>query len=345
MSNQHYTGIAFILIYLLFAFVCFRFYKKANWSFCLVSIIVLGISLRVVVAFDPFLHFWDERYHALVAKNLLDYPFKPMLYSIPLLEYDYKNWAGNHIWLHKQPVPLWAMALSLWTFGKSAFAVRIPSIILSSLGIVFTYKIGKHLFSQKVAIIAAFLFSINGLILELSGGRQATDHIDIFFLGFITIAVYCALKFAATNKGIFNFLCGVFLGLAILSKWLPALIVLPISILALLQSGKLTMKEIARPFLILLLTVVVTTLPWQLYIHNSFPLEAAREGNYNLLHFTSVLKPHGHPIYYHFDRMRIIFGELIYLPVIWLIWITVKKKNNYKYWILLIWIIIPFVFF
>ncbi len=38
------------------------------------------------------LHDWDERYHALVAKNMIEQPFKPMLYKNPVLPYDYKDW-------------------------------------------------------------------------------------------------------------------------------------------------------------------------------------------------------------------------------------------------------------
>ncbi len=39
-----------------------------------------GLLLRVGPLLDPFLHTWDERYHALVAKNMMVHPFTPMLH-------------------------------------------------------------------------------------------------------------------------------------------------------------------------------------------------------------------------------------------------------------------------
>jgi hypothetical protein len=41
---------------------------------------------------DPFLHNWDERFHALVARNLMHDPFKPMLIANPLAAYS-----GPHV--------------------------------------------------------------------------------------------------------------------------------------------------------------------------------------------------------------------------------------------------------
>ena len=36
--------------------------------------------------------YWDESFHALVAKNLLKHPLKPTLIDIPYLAYDFKSW-------------------------------------------------------------------------------------------------------------------------------------------------------------------------------------------------------------------------------------------------------------
>ena len=51
----------------------------------------------------------DESFHAVVARNLLKAPFKPMLYADPVLAYDYQDWKANHVWLHKPIWPLWQM--------------------------------------------------------------------------------------------------------------------------------------------------------------------------------------------------------------------------------------------
>jgi len=273
----------------------------------------------------------------------MDHPLIPTLFENPILPYDYTDWGGNHIWLHKQPLALWSIALSLKVFGISEFAVRIPSIILTTIGIIITYRIAKLLFDWKVGFWSAFLYAIHGNIIENSAGRAATDHIDVFFLFFIQVAVLLALEFSIRKKSWINILCGIAIGLAIISKWLPALIVLPIWFL-LLRKNAFTWKQVVLHGFTLVSTIALVCLPWQLYIFNEFPLEAQYENNYNRAHILTAVEGREGDFFFHFTNMRIFFGELIYIPVIWLTWKCIRKrrKHHIAIWV---WILIPFLFF
>lgn len=342
MENQVFGTLTIIICIFLY-YKSFRKYKKEQYELSLLFILIGGLILRIFTSCDFYLHEWDERYHALVAKNLIDNPLNPMLYKNPLLEYDYKNWGGNHIWVHKQPIPLYSMALSMYVFGKNVIALRIPSILLSTLSILSTYKVGELLYSKKIGLIAAFLFSINGLIIEQTAGRVATDHIDVFFFSLVSIGVYFMLRYSNGREKVFLVLGAIFTGLAVLSKWLPALIIIPIWIVASINNSRT--KHLVYDLFFFLVIIILIVLPWQLYIHSSFPIEAAWESTYNRKHIFEVLGPHGHPFYYHFDKMRIIFGEIVYLPLLWLIYTTFKEKFDKQKLILLVWILIPYIFF
>src|SRR3954469_18267269 len=97
---------AIALIHLFIAsvvfFLSYRQFQKGNFQLSAGLIVLGGLILRVFVASDLFLHEWDERYHALVAKNLMSNLLLPRLYASPLLNYDCREWASNYIWLHKQ---------------------------------------------------------------------------------------------------------------------------------------------------------------------------------------------------------------------------------------------------
>lgn len=322
-----------------------RHYSKDNFTIAVLLLIVCGLTLRVYTSSDFFLHTWDERYHALVAKNLIHHPLTPTLYNNPILPYDYKNWTGNHIWVHKQPLPLWTMAASMWLFGVNEIALRLPSIILTTIGIWLSFFIGKHFFNKKIGYLTAFFFSINGLIIELTGGRVATDHIDIFFLFFIELAIVFSVLFAQKQKIVFNLLAGVSIGAAILSKWLPALIVVPIWLLIVIDSGKFKPKEIFFQLIILLTICILIFLPWQFYIHKTFPVEATWEASFIFKHITEVLEERTGPFYYFIDKIRINYGELIYLPLIWFLWKTFNNFRNKKRLAISIWALVPLLFF
>ncbi|HDS07683.1 MAG TPA: phospholipid carrier-dependent glycosyltransferase, partial [Bacteroides sp.] len=262
MENM-FLGMLIVLVCLAGYLFAFRLFGRNRIRSALILLMGCGMLLRVYTASDPFLHKWDERYHALVAKNLMQHPLKPTLYDTPLLEYDYMNWGGGHVWLHKQPLPLWTMAASMSLFGTSEFALRLPSILLTTLGIWITFAIGRILFNRRTGFIAAFLYSIHGLIIELAAGRVATDHVDVYFLFFIQLAILFAILFAGNKNIWMNILCGISMGLAVLSKWLPALIVIPIWLLMVVDSGRFTLREILMYFSLLCIVAVAVFLPWQ----------------------------------------------------------------------------------
>ncbi|MEM8888456.1 MAG: glycosyltransferase family 39 protein [Bacteroidota bacterium] len=342
---DYFPGILFLIFSATILFFIFRKYKLRDYKQALYAIILLGLILRIYTASDPFLHKWDERYHALVAKNMLEDPFVPKLYKEAVLDYNYKDWAANHIWVHKQPVPLWNIMFSFKVFGVNEFALRLPSLLLSSLMILLVFLIGKRLYSEKIGIISAFFSSVNGLIIELGAGRVATDHIDIHFAVYICLSVYFLIKYHDGDGFIYNLLAALAISLAILSKWLPALIVLPIWLL-LAKRQKRTIRESWVAFFIFCILTTLIILPWQIYILDKFPLEASWEFEYNRKHITEVLGEHSGGIGYYFTKLRIQYGELIYLPLLGLIWAIWKKRaKRIDLIILFIWLIIPFIFF
>lgn len=344
MSNQIF-GIITVVICSIGYFFSWKYNVKGNYKIALALLLICGLLLRIYISTDLFLHAWDERYHALVAKNLIKHLLIPTLYDNPVLHYHIESWTTNHIWLHKQPLPLWTMSVSMMMFGVNELALRLPSIILSTIGIGLTFSIGSFFFNKKVGYVAALLFSLNGLILEITGGRVATDHIDLFFLFFIELAVFFSIRFVETRKNWFTALTGFSIGLAILSKWLPAFIVFPIWFLIVLDSEKFGRREILIQLSLLIGVCLFTFLPWQLYIHSCFPQEAEWEAGFNVKHLTEVLDEQGGPFYYFIDRIRINYGELIYLPFVWFFWKIYSDPKNFKHLALCVWFVIPILFF
>ncbi|HNQ61967.1 MAG TPA: glycosyltransferase family 39 protein [Bacteroidia bacterium] len=345
MNSNQLTGLLLLLVCFTGYYLAWIQYQKKNFNIAVGLLVLLGLILRVYASCDFYLHFWDERYHALVAKNLINHPLLPTLYDNAIFQYDYMNWASNHVWLHKQPFPLWSMALSMQLFGCNEIALRLPSILLTSLGIFLTYSIGKYFFSRNVAIISAFFNSINGLILSLSSGRVTTDHIDSFFLFFIELSVFFVIQYVKSKKQMFNLFAGICMGISVLCKWLPGLIVIPIWLCLVLHSEKNFNKTVFKDFVKFFSLALIIFLPWQIYILARFPQEAAFELGFNIRHLTETIETHTGSIFYYFNKLRINYGELVYLPLIWLIYSVYKADAKYKLLSLAIWIFVPLIVF
>ncbi len=338
-----YWGIAVVLCCTAGYYLSYTKQKQDKYTIALALLMVCGLIMRVYTSSDLFLHFWDERYHALVAKNLTHDFLKPTLYSNPLIPFSYKSWEYNHIWVHKQPVTLWLMAMSLKLFGVHAWAARVPSVLLSTIGIKLVYDIAARIHTKKIGYVAAFLFSIHGLIIELASGRVATDHVDVAFMFFVLLGVWCCIKGLDKKPALWTILSGVSIGAAILCKWVPALIVMPVCFFIWLEN-KRTKGFIFSYLVLLFVSAAAIALPWQWYILQSYNAEALWEYQFNILHFNEVLAGQGGGPFYHFNMLRMNYGELVYIPVICFTYKAIAKRNLYDVAVA-IWFWVPYLFF
>lgn len=341
---EYGPGIFIFILALLIYVYAFIIDKREKHSAAIWLLVAGGLVLRAYCSADMYLHEWDERYHALVAKNLTAHWLKPTLYDNPVLPFEMTNWGSNHIWLHKQPVPLWLMAISIKLFGTTEIAVRIPSIVLSLITIKLVYDLSLYIFNRRVAFMSAFLCSINGVIIELVAGRIATDHIDAIFLFFTTLAFWWMVKYLQLMNNRALLMAGIALGCAILTKWLPALFCLPAWwILARGQGNMLSYRTIFSSTLLVLSVALAIVLPWHLYINLAFPLESAAEYQHISRHFTEQLDGHNTNLFFHFNELRMSYGELVYLPIIWFTWQALSTKEaKYLAPVVFFWIVYLF---
>lgn len=323
-----------------------KYQQRNNIKITLLLILSCGLILRVYTSTDFFLHSWDERYHALVAKNIIQHPLTPTLYDNPVLPYNAENWVANHVWLEKGPIPLWAMATSIKIFGNTDMAFRIPSIILSLLAVYITFLIGTWLLDQKVGLLAAFFHSINGLVIEVAGGRVSSDHVETFFIFFIELAVFISIVAILKNKNLlFSLLIGAVTGLAFLCKWSPALIVFPLWMTGEILVANKTKLQIFKQLLASVIAFCIIVLPWLWHIMVTFPEESAWVFKKFIFAYNETLEQHQGPVYYYFQNMGMVFGEIIWIPVLISFYQIATKQANWRMIMLSMWWMIPFVIF
>ncbi|MBA3679998.1 MAG: glycosyltransferase family 39 protein [Bacteroidetes bacterium] len=302
-----------IVVSLLFYFnsvLLFEFNSKRSFSILFLLLGTLIFKIFVISA-DEFLNLWDEQFHALVAKNMSKEFFSPKLYPDAILPYNYTNWDKNYIWLHKQPLFLMQMALTIKLFGAKVFAMRLPSAICFTFATFCVYKIGENTLTKRIGFIGALFFSLNYFFNEFIVGAQPTDHNDIVFMCYIIASIWAYTEYLK-NKATFKWmlLIALFSSFAVLTKWLPGYIVFGIWFVFLIQQ-KQTFKTYRQNWIDLFKTFCVALiLPavWQLYIFIRFPLEAAQEHSFNVAHINFPLDGHGGDAFFYFESLRSAIG-------------------------------------
>ncbi len=302
--------------------------QQAIWALCLAA-----FALRLYMALvDPFLHDWDERFHALVAKHMIAEPFKPMLRLEPILPYDYTAWCCNHIWVHKQPLFMWQMALFMKIFGINEWALRLPTALLSAAMTYWVYRIVLiWTLESRVAFTAAVLSAFSYYQMELTAGYLSLDHNDLVFTAYLTAGIWAFCEYTLKPGFRWALLAGLFTGLAILVKWLTALLVFGGAGLYLLSEQKSwTNWTFYKHWLAAFGLSMGIMAPWQWHITRAFPKESAWEYEYNFKHITDKLGAFTseHPWYY-LERLDEHYG-VYFIPFLVLGVFAVLFTKNYS---------------
>jgi 4-amino-4-deoxy-L-arabinose transferase-like glycosyltransferase len=317
-----------IVLFLFFLFCSFYTFQKGKHNFTFLLVLLAAASLFSLGALlDPFLNIWDERFHALVAKNLMQHPLRPTLYDNPIVTMPYDRWDRYTLWLHKQPLFLWQIAISFKLFGISEFTLRLPNIVLGISLVAATYRSAKILFDSKVAFYGSILILTCTYILELIAGRQELDHNDFTFLVYISLSIWAWIEYTYSGNRKWLILIGLFSGCAILCKWLVGLLVYLGWAVNLFILNKFNLVKYKDLFIALIITIIIA-LPWQLLTFIWYPDEAAKAYLFNAAHVTEPLDGHVGTFWYYTDKFNDMYGKIAAFFIIPAVYLSYKKINN-----------------
>ena len=287
----------------------FYFVKKDRLALLLLTL--GGMCLFTFGALsDPFLQLWDERFHALVAKNCMETPLMPRLYpELPIAEFDPMIWSHAYIWLHKQPLFIWQIALCFKLFGVSEFTLRLPSVIMATLMIPLCYRMGKLFIDRRLGYYTALSAAFSWFMLDLVSGHGLSDHNNVCFAFYVTASVWSWMEYVRSGrKWGWVALTGVLSGCAILTKWLTGLLVYLVWGLYLLSKYRFRLKEwkILQLVAALAITVAVA-LPWQIYTIKAYPEVAKKELENNSAHFSQAVEGHHQDRDFYLKTLPVIY--------------------------------------
>ena len=130
------------------------------------------------------------------------------------------------------------IALSQKIFGQNNFSIYIPNILAGSIMIFLTSEIHKELVQKKDRIISALILSTT--FLWINYFHMATQ--DIIFASLVTFGLFSTIKAYKSEKNIYFFSSGIWIGLAVMLKTYLTIIPL-IAILPFLISSKIIRKK------------------------------------------------------------------------------------------------------
>lgn len=179
-------------------------------------------------------------------------------------------------YLDKPPLLFWLSSLSMYVFGVNNFAYKLPSILITILGIYSTYRFSLLYYKKEVAYLSAvILASTQALFLITNDLRTDTNLLGTFIFSIWHIAAY--LK----HKKLINLVWGsVGIGLAMLAKG-PIGIVAPIMAFGahLLARRNLTPAFSPILWVVSLGIIFIVLLPMNVGLYQQFDLHPEKVVN------------------------------------------------------------------
>lgn len=187
----------------------------------------------------------DPGLYASIAKN--------MLYRHDWLSlYSY-----GQDWLDKPHFPFWMAAASFKLFGISAWAYRLPALLFFTLGLWYTYLLGKKFYTQEIAFLAVLIVLASQYVIMSNTDVRAEPYL----MGLITGAIY---HITGLNDR-FNYkdllLAALLTACAVMTKGIFVLVVIYGGLLGQLIFQKKLIEVFSIKWIGLFLLTVLFTLP------------------------------------------------------------------------------------
>ena len=259
------------------------------------------------------------------------------------------NWADPHLvglrYFEKPPLGYWLNAISLSVFGETNFAIRLPMALSTGLTAWFIWLLLVRLgYAQRIALGAATVYLGMTEVLVVGTIAVLDSPFTLFLTGAMVLFYLGAQDQDTRRRRLYLLASGICFGLAFLAKGFLALVLpgMVLFVYALLQRR----YRLLWTAVLVALIGVVTILPWAVIVQ----IREADFWRYFFWeeHIRRFLEPnaqHPEPIYFF----------VMYLPVMMFPWLTYVPaaiaglrqaplaKDLLRY--LLLWCLLPFVFF
>lgn len=178
-------------------------------------------------------------------------------------DYMTVKWRDDYNYLDKPPLLFWLSSFFFSFLGVNHFAYRLPSILISLLGVFSTYKLGKRLYNEKVGVYSAIIYASNFGIFVINHDVRT----DTLLTGFTVFSIWQLYIYLQDKKKL-NFLLGfVGIGLAISTKG-PIGLIIPVLALGPHLIYQKKWKDIFSPVWVLgILIVFIVLIPMMISVY------------------------------------------------------------------------------
>lgn len=315
---------------------------KNKYTLILLGILLVAFIVRIyfltVTINQPV--WWDEGDYLTVAKKI----GKDL----------YPNFKLSELSNPRRPLFLPLLWGFIFKSGLGEQIIRFVQVTFSMFAVFLTYLIGKEMFNKKIGLISAFLMSIFWLNLFYTNRLL----LEIPTLTFWCASVYFFWKgYVKKEKSKYLWLFGVFFGLSVFARAASLIMIIPL-IVFILAKDKFNFIKNKHLWIAIILFLIIFS-PFMIWVGLNYgnpfkKFTGIGEGRFAEIDLDTFLYGNTKefieyfPTYLQIPFLLIFLFGLIFFLDIFLGWDILFKENGEelrKKLFLLLWIIIPLLFF
>lgn len=137
------------------------------------------------------------------------------------------DWAATYQTAHPGVSTMWLSGASLWLLSKPGMPGEsqlilgvLPIALTTALAVVLMYWLSKKIFGVRIAAVGALLVALDPYYIAYS----RVIHLDALLATFMILSVLATITYLSVEEKRYLALAGAFVGLALLTKFGPALL-------------------------------------------------------------------------------------------------------------------------
>ena len=186
------------------------------------------------------------------------------------------NWSAPHLlhmrYFEKPVLGYWMTAASFKVFGENKFALRFPMALMAgATAFMIALLVHQTIGDEHIAAMASMLFMTSGLVYGVGTFAVLDLPVTALITGISCSAFQAMREPRTTKRRIFLLiLCGIFAGLAFMTKGFLAFAVPGLTILGFIFWER-RWKELYKLPWIPLVVMLAVVLPWAIRVHQLEP--------------------------------------------------------------------------
>ena len=196
--------------------------------------------------------------------------------EIPREMMDSGSYAAPHLltvrYFEKPVLGYWMTAGSFKIFGQNAFALRLPCALGAGLAaFLIFFLVNQTLRDDKLAALASMLFLTSGLVYGVSTFAVLDSQTTGLITGILVTSFLAVLEPGFTRRRVLLLaLCGLFAGLAFMTKGFIAWVVPGLAMAGFLIWERRWKEFYLLPWIPAVVALVIVA-PWALAVHRAEP--------------------------------------------------------------------------